>query len=141
MEQPVYQLLYASAASPSLDGSEMLKILEHSREANAQRDVTGILLYCEGSIIQLLEGDEATVKSLFETIAADKRHDNVQRLYNSTNPQRQFPDWTMGYEELPANIAADLGDLEQLADHQLSPAQLNAVTAKINYLLANIQQT
>jgi len=134
----VYQLLYASAASPSLDGSEMLKILEHSREANAQRDVTGVLLYCEGSIIQLLEGEETTVESLFETISADKRHDSVQRLYNDTNAQRQFPDWTMGYEELPASVAADIGDLKQLAEHTLTPAQLNAVTAKINYRLANI---
>lgn len=138
MEQPVYQLLYASAASPSLNGSEMLKILEHSREANAQRDVTGVLLYCEGSIIQLLEGEETTVESLFETISADKRHDSVQRLYNDTNAQRQFPDWTMGYEELPASVAADIGDLKQLAEHKLTPAQLNAVTAKISYLLANI---
>lgn len=140
MENPIYQLLYVSAAKQSLNAAEMLRILEQSRTANQQRNITGILLYCEGSIIQLLEGDESTVESLFQTISADQRHDNVQRLYSHCNAHRHFPDWSMGYEELPeAALKDNIYDFDKLADHQLSREQLDAISHKINTLMQTFQ--
>lgn len=141
MEQPIYQLLYISAAKPELDAAAMLDILTQAREANQQRHITGILLYCEGSIIQLLEGEEATVKAVFSNIESDERHDSVQQLYSQTTHQRQFPDWSMGFEELPASTLNDNDiDLSELAKHKLTREQLDTVSAKLNLLMQDLQE-
>ena len=41
-------------------------MLTEARERNQQLGVTGLLLYKDGDFIQLLEGDKATVKALFQ---------------------------------------------------------------------------
>jgi hypothetical protein len=50
-------IVYVSAAVKLLDDDQLFDILSSSRKNNAERDVTGVLLYSEGVFIQVLEGD------------------------------------------------------------------------------------
>lgn len=65
-----------------------------------------MLLYLEtnlnnsrtGRFIQLIEGDEKTVLKLFADISRDKLHGNISVLLEGPASQRDFADWTMGFD-------------------------------------------
>ena len=59
-----------------------------------------MLLYKDGSFMQALEGDEATVLGLFERISRDSRHKMISIIHQGSVDERQFPDWSMGFRDL-----------------------------------------
>lgn len=50
--------------------------------------------------MQALEGEEAVVRDLFARISKDTRHHHVLTLAANEVPARQFPDWSMGFQNL-----------------------------------------
>lgn len=93
------QLIYCSAARKRCGPGELVRILDHARLNNARCGVTGMLLYADGSFFQVLEGEEATVDALFESISRDDRHGGVTLIIREPVSRRSFGDWTMGYAE------------------------------------------
>lgn len=79
---------------------ELVDLLVESRSRNADRGITGLLLYRRGRVMQMLEGEEGVVRNLFDRISMDVRHQQVTTVWNSVATQRRFPDWTMGFEDL-----------------------------------------
>jgi hypothetical protein len=77
---------------------DLSALLEQSREANASKSITGMLLYRRGRFIQFLEGPEREVRDLLARIRQDPRHIDVSVLIEGKSRERQFSDWTMGYE-------------------------------------------
>ncbi len=64
-------LVYISAASYPYMDEELKNILLKSRQNNEARKITGLLLYHDGSIIQVLEGEKEQVLSIYQTISHD----------------------------------------------------------------------
>ncbi len=117
----VYYLVYLSSANHLFSESELTGILNISRKNNSGLNVTGILLYHEGSILQVLEGDEAVVKNLYNKIGKDSRHKNVIRMVAGNNAERSFPDWSMGFKTVANGEWAEYeGYLQLNADMLLS---------------------
>lgn len=106
-----YCTVYLSSSTGLLSEDELSIILDKSQKNNRASGITGILLYFNGNIIQVLEGPEETVKSLYQTISHDSRHSNLINLYSQPIEQRSFPDWTMGYKTLSA---IELNDIKGL---------------------------
>ena len=96
----MFHLVYTSMAVNALSGTELLAQLPLYREKNLRLGITGLLLYKQGEFMQALEGDEATVRSLFATIERDPRHERVHLLTTVAVPKRQFPHWSMGFKNL-----------------------------------------
>lgn len=94
---PIFHLVYLSSAKIPFSPTELEHILRGSRENNARLGVTGLLLYEEGNIIQLLEGKEATVRELYQKIRQDSRHGGFIVLLEETVEAREFPDWSMAF--------------------------------------------
>ncbi|NMG39552.1 BLUF domain protein [Chelativorans sp. ZYF759] len=103
----VYQLLYVSGASGAVTEAEIEQILSSSRRNNAALGVTGMLLYSDGAFIQVLEGDEKTVKALARRISHDRRHRNYMVLCEQFAEERAFADWQMGFKRLDPQRAGD----------------------------------
>lgn len=78
----------------------MTDILQTARHINQQRDITGMLLYANSSILQVLEGADADVSKTFASIETDKRHKNVFVLAKGPIQVRQFAQWDMGFKHL-----------------------------------------
>ena len=95
--------IYASSATGDFDESALRALLRTTRAANARRGVTGMLIHCEGSFFQVLEGDADVIDTLYATIAADPRHEKVTRIIHEPIAARSFGDWTMGYAKLSAS--------------------------------------
>jgi len=103
----VYQLLYVSGASGAVTDDDIEQILATSRGNNAARGVTGMLLYAEGAFIQVLEGEEATIKALARRISHDRRHRNFMVLCEQRAETRAFADWQMGFKRLDPSRQGD----------------------------------
>jgi len=70
----VYQLIYTSSATQALDDFALREIAQSSNYNNQALGITGLLLFHEGSIMQVLEGDEMSVYSLYGKVKRDSRH-------------------------------------------------------------------
>jgi hypothetical protein len=77
-------------------------IHEASVRNNLRRKVTGMLLYAEGGILQVLEGEKADVLETFNAIEHDPRHHGIIVLLEEAISERQFPAWSMGFKHLTA---------------------------------------
>ncbi len=105
------QLIYTSDASENLLESEVLEILRKAQFKNQLLKISGLLLFKHGRFIQLLEGDEAHVQALFETIAKDPRHRNVIMRERFTVDRVSMPTWAMGYFSPQADEAVRQANL------------------------------
>jgi hypothetical protein len=105
--QNLNRLIYASAATPAFDPSELKSILEISRKNNALLDVSGMLLYVDGSFFQVLEGDEKVLERLYARIGKDRRHANITKIISEPVAERDFWGWSMGYPQISRSDLAN----------------------------------
>ena len=90
------RLMYASRAVDSVDQNELLAILRKSKARNPALGVTGVLCFSEGIFLQVLEGGRSAVNTLYNQIAADARHTQVELLWYGEIGERRFAGWSMG---------------------------------------------
>lgn len=94
----VYQLVYVSRACEKLDTHSLDALLSLARENNSNKNITGMLLYHEGSFIQVLEGAQDDVEALYDSIRRDSRHRNAIVVLRTEVADRAFDQWSMGYK-------------------------------------------
>jgi Sensors of blue-light using FAD len=94
---PIFRLVYRSqlTISPEDRKAELASILEASRSKNVDRNITGALLVWQDYVVQTLEGEEGTVRGLYEKIATDPRHEAVTLLEAQSVESRAFARWSM----------------------------------------------
>jgi hypothetical protein len=92
------RLMYASRAVPAVDQEELHAILKQSKANNPKLGVTGVLCACFDSrvFMQVLEGGRAAVNQLYNRIAVDPRHTDVELLAYEEISERRFAGWAMG---------------------------------------------
>ncbi|SCK28568.1 BLUF domain-containing protein [Vogesella sp. LIG4] len=94
------RLLYASRSTQPR-GQELLEaILNQSQQYNPAHGITGVLCYSGDIFVQVLEGGRSEVSALYNHIAADTRHQNVELLSFEEITERRFAGWTMGQVNL-----------------------------------------
>ena len=101
------QVVYSSAAAEPFSEARLTELLARARTNNERLGVSGMLLYHEGSFLQVLEGEAAVLAALFGVISADKRHHRVVALLKRKVDARHFGDWRMGFvstKHLPAHL-------------------------------------
>ena len=96
----IFGLTYVSSASGIYDAETFRDIALYSGPYNAEHEITGMLLVYNETIVQFLEGPEAEVLSLYDRIENDNRHKNPIVVSTRNYRIREFPEWTMGYQEL-----------------------------------------
>lgn len=114
-------LIYISTAKRLLDEDELTEILKVSKKNNELNEITGLLLYSEGTFIQFLEGPTDKLNATYEAIINDERHKNVIKLVEEPAQERCFPDWSMGFK------SGNSRELEQMAGY------FNPVVKDIEY--------
>ena len=116
----LYHLGYVSTEAVKFSEEALVALLSEARNANADRDVTGLLLYREGSFYQVLEGSESAVMATFQEIEGDPRHKEVRILFHGETDAREFADWKMGFLNLDG---VDLDTLSGFSDFMTRDAQ------------------
>jgi hypothetical protein len=110
-------LIYLSTAVNLLTDTELIGLLNTAREKNKKYNITGVLLYSEGTFIQVLEGMPGDVDAVFKSIKDDRRHKNIIQLINEPLAKRNFPDWSMGFSSLNADLNEEVSGYITSTDH------------------------
>lgn len=91
------RLVYTSKAHQSFTSEMLGDLAEKSQQNNQRADITGLLLYGGGHFLQLLEGKEKRIRSLYDKhISKDPRHVECKVLFHESCEYRLFPKWGMG---------------------------------------------
>ncbi len=117
----MYALVYTSVARAPFSPAELGQLLTGSRAQNALCGITGLLLHAGGTFVQLLEGDETSVRGIFEKISADERHHGVVVLLEERIPERCCEGWSMAFRDLESG---DLNDAPGFSDFLKPDAML-----------------
>jgi hypothetical protein len=107
------QVSYVSRTDEPMSGEQLLDLLLQCRSNNSALGVTGMLLYGNGTFLQAIEGEEDVIDDLKEKIWKDPRHADIQLLSRKEIEQRQYSDWSMGFEQVTDD---QLGQIEGLKD-------------------------
>ncbi|WP_426059890.1 BLUF domain-containing protein [Hymenobacter sp. B1770] len=105
-----YQLLYRSRATTLPTEADLQRLLDQSREWNAEASITGLLLYSNGRYVQVLEGPQTEVQALYARILRDPRHTQVATLSEGLGPARRFAAWRMALGNVAQPAVARLLD-------------------------------
>ncbi len=90
------RLMYASRAAEGVDQDSLIGILRQSKAHNPALGVTGVLCFSQGIFLQVLEGGRSAVNRLYNRIAADPRHTQVELMSYEEIGERHFAGWSMG---------------------------------------------
>jgi hypothetical protein len=104
--EDLIHVIYVSSAAPDITEHDTVKFLNEARKANRKNDVSGMMLYVGGCFLQLLEGEVTKVDIVCRTIFHDKRE--MRPVLREPIAEREFPEWTMGFEAVAPHEAARL---------------------------------
>jgi len=107
------QVCYVSRSNKPMSAADLLALLSQCRTNNTEKDVTGMLLYGNGTFLQTLEGEEDVVDELYDRIRQDPRHDEVQLLQRKDIAEREYSEWSMGFDQVSDE---SLDEVEGLRD-------------------------
>jgi hypothetical protein len=127
-----FRLMYRSRdhLPPEDREDELGDLFVRARSNNEKRNITGALLLSGHWFVQVLEGDEADVRSLFTRIQEDPRHNSVELLFAGRAHDRIFAHWSMAKVAMPDS---DLPLIAQISE--ISPASSRGMTPAQNRLL------
>jgi hypothetical protein len=92
-------LAYVSSAKHLLSEDELKRLLETARQRNRKHQVTGVLLYNDGSFLQYIEGPPEGLAVVFRHIRRAPQHHDITELVHAPVAERVFPDWLMGFTQ------------------------------------------
>lgn len=124
----MHYIIYVSQAKRPMDAAALESLLSLSREWNASQGLTGMLIYRyssdgdNGYFIQMLEGGERDVRSLYERIRRDKRHHTVLTLGEGEIEARMFNEWAMGFKNVDDALFAGLPGHARIGEASFDPA-------------------
>ena len=104
----MYFLIYVSTATKLLSDDELTALLEQSRASNRAKNITGLLLYNEGTFMQFLEGAREDVLSLMGKIHADPRHHGLIVVMREEHDSREFTNWAMAYQKIGSSTSMEV---------------------------------
>jgi len=110
-EPLLFQYFYASQLADDAGTAMVPAILAQVRRGNADRGITGVLVFDGQSFVQYLEGPALAVQALMSRIADDPRHTALRVLHQGALQRRRCMRYELGYAEPTAD-----GALHELLD-------------------------
>lgn len=101
-------IIYISTASIYFKPETLETMLVKFRKNNEANHITGMMLFSEGTFLQVLEGNDVDIDTLIKKIEADRRHHSIIKLGSGKIEERIFPNWSMGFKVATAEEFKDL---------------------------------
>ena len=118
----MFSITYISFATQPFGVRELRDLLTVSRKNNARLSITGMMLYRDGHVMQVLEGRSPSVDLLFERVASDPRHHELKTILREPIMARAFPDWSMGFADLESADARSVPGFSEFLNTPLTSA-------------------
>ncbi len=94
------QLVYISTATQRHDEAALTKIMESASKKNEPDGLSGMLIYCDGNFMQVIEGEPEAVDATFARISNDLRHKEIVVVSRLPIDERSFGQWSMGFRAI-----------------------------------------
>lgn len=137
----LFSLIYASSAVELFSTSDLVSLLETCHRNNTAAGVTGMLLYKSGNFMQVLEGEEETVRRIHAKIEHDPRHRNLLTLTEHMIPERQFDQWSMGFRNLSDPALRELPGYNEFLNVPLDDEGFAKQPSRARRLLTTFRRT
>ncbi len=100
LETIVYtsRVILPDGVSPSVRPVWLDGLVKRAAAKNKANNISGVLSYKDGRVIQLIEGESVRLHKLYAKISSDPRHHNVLTLLDIKDSHRIFSDWGMVLE-------------------------------------------
>ncbi len=108
-------IIYVSNATIHFSDNDLEDLLRTSRENNSRLGITGMLLYADGSFIQVIEGEEAAIDGLYKKISRDLRHKSSSILMRAEIKERSFAEWSMGFKRISKEDFSTIAGFKDLS--------------------------
>ena len=115
----MFRMVYISRVARDFGEVELGRVLRVSRSRNRRDGITGMLIYSDILVLQILEGPEENVRACYNRIRLDPRHSSIDVIDERRVDDRAFSDWTMGLGDprtLGALHGASLYSLVEIMD-------------------------
>jgi hypothetical protein len=126
----MFELIYVSTAAKLMTKDDLQTILMESMRHNSDNNITGILLYDQGSFCQVLEGSKKEVLTIFKKIKKDKRHFNVVTISEKEIEYREFSAWSMRFVNLDLYDRQMINGYQNISGNNMNWAEINSSLAK-----------
>ena len=93
-----YSVVYLSSARTNLTKEDIDEIMNISQVNNISLNISGFLVYHEGTFLQLLEGEEKNVKMIYNRVLIDDRHKNIIPVLDQETSARFFDFYHSGFK-------------------------------------------
>ncbi len=134
-------ILYASSAPFPLAELELVELLRSSQIKNARVGITGMLLYKGGNFMQVIEGPDDAVGVLHTRIRRDPRHHAIETLLDDAMTERDFPNWSMGFQNVDHLPADALPSFSAFLTEPFTAARFRADPRATYYFLLAFRET
>lgn len=112
----LYDISYRSLAEDSLSGKDVDEIINIARSFNPQYNITGSIIFHRNIFFQIIEGPKKEVMTLFKNIRSDRRHKDIQIMWQGFKMKREFDNWSLATisdeGELKVEIQGNTKNLE-----------------------------
>ncbi len=126
-------IVYISNAVKLFEERHLDELFCQSVNNNSTRNITGILLYNEGTFIQILEGHKQPLDNLFKTIHQDRRHNNITKILDRRIGDRLFSKYRTGFSTL--NNYSQLEELETFLRNRKETSHSHTILALLSPFL------
>lgn len=97
---PLYEVLYCSTLAQDLPPTTVGSIATRARARNAERGITGLLVFDGMRFCQHFEGPRRNVLQLMERLEADPRHVQMRVVYEGELLQRRYHAFDLGLAQV-----------------------------------------
>ncbi|MAW94308.1 MAG: blue light sensor protein [Leeuwenhoekiella sp.] len=132
MPRMIYAICYVSDASKELKNEDLRLLYKQTIQNNQRSQITGVLIYKDGSFFQILEGEKQTLISLFEKIKEDTRHSHILTLF-SKESVRVFEDYQTGF-----SIVDSYEGLESLRSFLADKRDISTTSACVEGIIKSV---
>jgi predicted sulfurtransferase len=101
-------IIYVSSLNRNLDIEDLKEFSTSFQCENKKRDVTGVLVFSQGVVMQYIEGSEKDIDTLYKNIAKDVRHSSVIKIGEGYVKNKIFKLWDMRVKKVEINKLLEL---------------------------------
>jgi len=132
------ELIYISVADNALTPADIKLILETSKINNAKQNITGLLCFDGQRFLQIFEGPKDTIKDLYQTVAQDSRHKDIELIHFDDIETRTFHSWQMAFKGAPERLLTILTDRSAVLNFPEAFGALNTSNSSFGSSLFSI---
>jgi hypothetical protein len=107
----LFRLIYSSRVARQVRFADVEAIVQKATPRNTSQGLTGILVYTPSHFLQVLEGEEAKVRTVLARITLDPRHSEVRVIDAQPVAERKFASWAMVARQVAGTSERDFRNL------------------------------